>query len=243
MLGHRITRRRLLARGAQLAAAGAVVATWPRRAGRAGVFTASQRQTLDAALARLIPAEGPGDWSAADVGVAEYVERLVLEKVYAGGYHVFDHPPWIQRMFHQFWKKNDLPRVKRIGWTAEAQRLHGLYAAGLHDLDQRAAALAGVPFAGAPAAVQDAVLAQLDQEGSEFFAVLYDHTMEGAYGHPVYRGGTDNRPWDTFGYAGDVHGERFPEVGPADAPWRRFGGYAPAEMAEPGDGSNWVPGP
>ena len=31
-----------------------------------------------------------------------------------------------------------------------------------------------------------------------------------------------------------LHGVRFPNVGPKDAPWNVFGGYAPEEMAKPG---------
>ena len=55
--------------------------------------------------------------------------------------------------------------------------------------------------------------------------------MEGVYSHPVYGGNRDYRGWKAFGYAGDVHGVRFPQIGPPDAPWNVYGGYAPEEMA------------
>ena len=105
-----------------------------------------------------------------------------------------------------------------------------MYAQGLAKLD----GMAGGNFAAAPAAVQDAVLTELDDSGSEFFGVLYHHTLEGVYSHPVYGGNKDYRAWRAFGYAGDVHGVRFPNIGPRDAPWNVYGGYAPEEMIRPG---------
>jgi hypothetical protein len=61
--------------------------------------------------------------------------------------------------------------------------------------------------------------------------------MEGVYAHPVYGGNMGYQAWKSFGYQGDVHGVRFPGIGPADAPWNVFGGYAPQEMVKPGTGS------
>ena len=104
-------------------------------------------------------------------------------------------------------------------------------ASGLDDLDMRA----GGSFADASTTEQDRVLTQIDYEGSEFFAALYDHTMEGVYAHPVYGGNAEYVAWNTFGYAGDVHGVRFPD---APGPWHDFGGYSPDEMAQKGSGES-----
>ncbi|MGH7822179.1 MAG: hypothetical protein ACREQ9_20650, partial [Candidatus Binatia bacterium] len=65
---------------------------------------------------------------------------------------------------------------------------------------------------------------------------LYHHTMEGVYGHPVYGGNTGFIAWLDFGYAGDVHGVRFPDEQYPTGAWSVFGGYAPEEMIEPGTG-------
>jgi hypothetical protein len=62
--------------------------------------------------------------------------------------------------------------------------------------------------------------------------------LEGVYSHPVYGGNAGYQAWQSFGYAGDVHGVRFPHIGPADAPWNVYGGYAPEEMAQPGKEPN-----
>lgn len=249
------TRREFLAATAKLGAAGAIGVGLagcesdggPARAGAKTppgttariqpVLSSGERRTLDAALSRMIPAEAPGDWSAADVGAGDYIEQLLSgsERVYAGGPFRNPLPGISDTQFSDF---QTLPRSKRIGWDAEIERLRGVYREGIAELDRRA----GGEFAALPAELQDVILTTLDLEGSPFFAALYHHTMEGVYGHPVYGGNKNFRAWDELCYQGDVHGVRFP-AGPdpdaADRPWDRFGGYAPEEMVEPGK----CPGP
>jgi gluconate 2-dehydrogenase gamma chain len=172
-------------------------------------------------VARIVPASGPGDWSAVDVGADNYILTLLsgTGRIYAGG-------PTRPR----FVRFQRLSRVKRIGWAREVRRLRKLYAQGLAVLDR----LAGGDFAALPGEAQDAILTRLDYSGNTFFAALYNHTLEGVYSHPVYGGNRDYRAWKEFGYAGDVHGVRFPHLGPPDAPWNVYGGYAPEEMILPG---------
>jgi hypothetical protein len=224
-----ITRRQALKQAGQAGAAGAMAIVvppqllgGPGRSDRA-VLSDSQLATLRAAVARIVPASGSGDWSAADVGADNYILTLLsgVGRIYAGG-------PTRSR-FARFPK---LSRIKRIGWSREVKRLRGVYSQGLAQLDS----MAGGSFASAPAPVQDAVLTQLDDSGSDFFTALYNHTLEGVYSHPVYGGNRDYRAWKAFGYQGDVHGVRFPRIGPADAPWNVHGGYAPEEMIQPGRG-------
>jgi gluconate 2-dehydrogenase gamma chain len=187
----------------------------------ASVLNAKERRTLRAAVARMVPASGPGDWSAADAGADNYIAVLL-----AGPEHIFAGGP-NRAEFAGF---QTLSRVKQLGWSREVERLRGVYHAGLKDLDARAAG----DFAAAPAPLQDTILRALDLAGGDFFAALYKHTMEGVYSHPVYGGNTNYLAWRSLGYQGDVHGVRFPGIGPADAPWNVYGGYAPEEMAQPG---------
>ncbi|MGH2829938.1 MAG: gluconate 2-dehydrogenase subunit 3 family protein, partial [Actinomycetota bacterium] len=184
-------------------------------------FTPAQRTTLDAALARLIPTDGPGDWSAADLGAGDYIERLLSGdgRIYAGG-------P-MRAGFDDF---RPMPRAKEMGWAEEIARLRDLYAEGLAELDRRA----GGDFAAVPAEAQDAILTTMDLEGSGFFRELFAHTMEGVYSHPVYGGNRGYRAWKDLCYEGDVHGVRFPGTGDPQAAWNVHGGYAPQEMAQPG---------
>jgi hypothetical protein len=221
-----ITRRQALARAGRAGVAGTAALALPPSVGQRAsaarlLITDSQRATLRAAVARIVPASGPGDWSAADVGADNYILTLLsgTARIYAGG-------PYRSR-FARFQR---LSRVKRIGWSRELRRLRRVYAQGLAQLDQ----MAGGSFAAAAPEAQDLILTALDDSGSEFFAALYNHTLEGTYSHPVYGGNRDYSAWKAFGYAGDVHGVRFPHIGPPDAPWNVYGGYAPEEMILPG---------
>jgi hypothetical protein len=207
-----------------MGAAGALALSlppWLLKPRGAAALAPSAHATLKAAVARIVPASGPGDWSAADVGADNYILTLLsgTGQVYAGG-------PYRSR----FARFHVLSRIKQIGWSREVKRLQGVYSAGLAQLDK----LAGGNFAAVPAPVQDAILTELDDSGSDFFSALYNHTLEGVYSHPVYGGNKDYRAWQAFGYAGDVLGVRFPNIGPANAPWNVYGGYAPEEMIQPG---------
>src|SRR5437763_4596910 len=223
-----ITRREALKRGGRAGLAGALAVSLPpnwlglRSAGTSAGLGPSQLKTLAAAVARIVPAAGAGDWSAADVGADNYIVTLLAGgRVYAGG-------P-VRSRFARFQR---LSRIKRIGWSKEVRRLRSVYTQGLAQLDS----MAGGDFATAPAPAQDAILTELDNSGSDFFSALYNHTLEGVYSHPVYGGNRDYRAWKSFAYAGDVHGVRFPHLGPPGAPWNVYGGYAPDEMVRPGKG-------
>lgn len=246
-----LSRRRFLARGAQLgglaaAAAFAGCGESTSVAPAAGdtaeavlpvfTFTEAQRQALVAAVARLIPAQGPGDWSAADAGAVEYIERLLNSFSRDGNPQIYAHGPERAR-FGEF---EPLSRIKAHGWTQEVLRLREVYGAGLDELNRLARgplALAPGAFADLPALAQDALLEAQDLQNTSFFVALFAHTMEGVYSHPVYGGNRDYIGWDTYCYEGDVHGRRYPNGHDAtadDRPWDRFGGYSPEEMAQPG---------
>lgn len=236
-------RREFLVGGAKLGAAGLAVGSLPLVGAECGdtttsppFFTPDEMATLSAAVAQLVPAESPGDWSGVDAGAHLYIDQLLRSfddagqptgpKIYAGG-----------PFRGQFPSFQLLSRVKELGWGREVARLHALYREGLALLDERA----GGPgaFASAPAESQEAILLALDLENHAFFDALFEHTMEGVYAHPVYGGNLDYLAWDTFCYQGDVHGVRFPEdLNPpgstSDGAWNDSGGYAPEEMIAPG---------
>jgi hypothetical protein len=226
-------------------------------------LTTAQRKTLSAAVAQLIPASGPGDWSAADIGVVDYIDVLLsgfglLDEAsgaiypsgpyrlpYSSGPESGNSPDDPDRGggpgFYQF---QQLSRVKKIGWQQQVETWQSLYTSGLEALDTAA----GGDFAVAPDAVQLLVLEDLDDSGSPFFAALFNHTMEGAYSHPVYGGnqlaqGVDPHAhgiesssgyaasWQWLGFGGDVHGVRFSTV---DAQWQASSSWLPTTNPGPG---------
>lgn len=199
-------------------------------------FSEGQRRALGAAVARLIPAAGPGDWSAADAGAVEYIEQLLNSFSAAGHPKIFAQGPTRAR-FAQF---RPLPRVKAAAWRREVLRLRELYAQGLDELNRLARGpLSLLPgeFAALPELAQDAILTALDLQRAPFFNALFAHTMEAVYSHPVYGGNRGYVGWNSVCYAGDVHGVRFPnghDPAADDRPWDKFGGYAPEEMIKPG---------
>lgn len=143
----RFTRREALG---QAGRAGVLAAAIPPalRSGPArprGPLGSRQRRTLRAAVARIVPATHPGDWSAAEVGADEYIVNLLSgpARIYAGG-------PYRSRFAHF----QRLSRVKRIGWSREAGKLRRLYTDGLRQLDR----MVGGDFAELPGPAQDALL-------------------------------------------------------------------------------------
>lgn len=204
-----------------------------------GFLTPRELTTLKAALARMIPSSGPGDWSAADLGVASYIDGVLSASfdsatappVFAGG-------PYREASSSGpgFYSFQTLSRVKLAGWRKQVESWQRLYRSGLASLDVSA----GGDFAALPAAAQDAILEKLDLGGDPFFAALYEHTMEGAYSHPVYGGNAGYAAWAAVGFAGDVHGVRFPKVGSQGA-WNVYGGYAPEEIIAVGSPSTEQP--
>lgn len=236
------SRRDFLIGSARLGAAGALAATLPvfPAVPAAAVssdpvfFTPEEWTTLQAAVAQIVPAEFPGDWSAITAGAHCYIDKLlstfdddgqpVAPDIFAGGPKRADFPNF-----------QELSRVKLLGWGKEVARLRGVYREGLADLDVRA----GGTFASAPGVLQEGILLTMDLEKAPLFEALYEHTMEGVYGHPVYGGNTDFHSWKENCYQGDVHGIRFPDqLNPpgtvSDGAWNVHGGYAPEEMIQPG---------
>jgi hypothetical protein len=208
---------------------------------KSNFLTSTEMETLNAAVARIIPASGPGDWSAADLGVANYID-IILSAGFSAGAAA---PPVFAGGPYRVPSKNGpgfnalqpLSRVKAIGWQKQIAQWKALYRSGLAGLDR----VVGGNYARAPSVAQDLILEELDLSDDAFFAVLYNHTMEGAYSHPVYGGNAGYRAWQTVGFGGDVHGVRFPGSQYSRGAWDIYGGYAPEEMIAVGSPANERP--
>jgi gluconate 2-dehydrogenase gamma chain len=260
---HPVSRREFLQRSGATVVVGVAVlhgvgpvGARPALAQEAGFLSAAQRSTLGAAVAQIVPASGPDDWSAADLGVVDYIDNLLSGFGFLDGATGAIYPGGPDRNASSsgpgFYTFQDLTRVKKIGWEQQVSAWQSVYTDGLAQLDS----LAPGGFAAAPSAEQIAILEGLDASGSDFFAALFDHTMEGTYSHPVYGGNQGYEAWKAFGFAGDVHGVRYSRVdstwsssspwlptdpGTGQGAWTIYGGYAPDEMNDAGTAATEQP--
>lgn len=193
-----------------------------------GFFDASQRATLEAAMARIIPTDDtPG---AREAGTIDFLDRYL-----SGIDHVRAKP--------------DGSGFERLeGRTADAWRqriaqLRQTYLDGLGELDRVSQEQFGSDFVELDEASQDRVLAVLerpdragdmdepwspsDHEADEpalqqtnaeleldFFPLLAFHTRQGFYADPIYGGNRDRMGWKVIGFPGpvslaEVHSGRF----------------------------------
>lgn len=89
-----------------------------------------------------------------------------------------------------------------------------LYARGLKLLDELSRKSQGEPFVKLTPEDQDAILAQIEDEGesaspgshenvlADFFALVRQHTIEGMFADPMYGGNRDGVGWKLVGFPG-----------------------------------------
>jgi len=166
-----------------------------------GVFSSHERATIEAAAARIVPADD--DPGALEAGVIDYIERLLAAD---------DMEPEVTPKEKKEYANFILGSMS--GRTEEQQetlfKLNGLgsrhrpaYVDGVVALDKLAAASFGAEsFRQLNAAQQDDVLTGLDENKDPFFTLLVAHTMEGFYGHPRHGGNKDSVGWKVLGFPG-----------------------------------------
>jgi len=171
-------------------------------------------QFLDAACARLIPADelGPG---AREAGGTRFIDRA-LAGLYGAHARHYRQGPWREGTPEQGWQSRYNP----------AQ----MYRVAIFEIDALCRAEHGRPFAQLPADVQDGVLRALERDelalpgvrASVFFALLWKNVQEGFFADPIHGGNRGQIGWRLIG---------FPGVAAADYPqaMARFG--APYRVA------------
>jgi gluconate 2-dehydrogenase gamma chain len=141
---------------------------------RQAALTPAQNGVLEALVNRLIPADANGP-SGTDAGVAAYISHSLTGGL-AGG----------------------------IAATAP------LYAAGLAAVDTWSQANYGALFSALAPDKQDAVITDIQTgkatgfvpDSATFFAILHEHSLQGMFGDPVYRGNKNFAGWDLIGFPG-----------------------------------------
>jgi gluconate 2-dehydrogenase gamma chain len=207
-----MSRRELLKAATMLPAMGAVAATAPitfvprtmpssggnppdYAAPAQGFLTAEERAFIEAAVARLIPADdlGPG---AKEAGVAEFIDRQ-LAGPYGAAETWYMQGPWSQGTEQQGYQLRLSP----------AQ----LYRAAIGGIrDQVGKAHGGKSFGELDAGTQDQFLHALEKGdvkipgdlGKHFFEIFLTNTVEGFLADPIYGGNRDFIGWKLIGFPG-----------------------------------------
>jgi gluconate 2-dehydrogenase gamma chain len=227
-----ISRRRLLTAGAvagaiPIVSAGAAVvrgempwkdgkaaAPLPELAGASGYqfFTSAEAAFIEAAVARIIPADdtGPG---AIEAGVPVFIDRQLAGE-YGRAERWYMQGPWGQGEPTQGYQSRLTPA--------------GLYRAAIREIDGVSQREGGAVFAKRQPADQDALLLRLDKgqltlpnnvDGRAFFDLLLQNTQEGFWSDPLYGGNRGMAGWKLIGFPGahydytpyvKRHGERVP---------------------------------
>jgi gluconate 2-dehydrogenase gamma chain len=208
----KLSRRELLKAATLLPAMGAVAATAPIRfvprtmpsAGGnppdyasppQGFLSPQEKAFVDAAVARIIPADelGPG---AREAGVADFIDRQ-LAGPYGAAETWYMQGPWQAGTEQQGYQLKLSP----------AQ----LYRATIREIDEHLAkSPAAKPFAQLDARSQDDFLHALEKGevkisgdlGKQFFEILVVNTVEGFLADPIYGGNRDFIGWKLIGFPG-----------------------------------------
>lgn len=167
----------------------------PAEPGPFQYLSADEVAFLDAAVARLIPADdlGPG---AKEAGVTTFIDRQ-LAGPYGAAAHWYMQGPWAKGAETQGYQSRMTPAA--------------LYRAAIKAVDDHCRQAFGKrSFAQLDAAQQDKVLGGLEKgditlagvDAKTFFDLLLQNTTEGFFADPLYGGNRDMVGWKLIGFPG-----------------------------------------
>lgn len=184
-----------------------------------GFFTPDEARTVEALTATILPGS-PEDPGAREAGVVFYIDALLW---YDRGFgtRTYYRPPFAMPYegsspptFLNFtnteilWVPKDM--MSRFGWQSILTPRE-LYRMGIMAVDSYANTNHGGRYASLAGEQQEEIMTALaDDEmdpigglpSSEFFNLLRDHTIEGMFSDPAYRGNRDLVGWKLIGYPG-----------------------------------------
>ncbi|MGZ8198774.1 MAG: gluconate 2-dehydrogenase subunit 3 family protein [Burkholderiales bacterium] len=159
-----------------------------------GYLTQPEVRFLDAALARLVPADelGPG---AKEADVSFFIDRQ-LTSVWGVHGRNYRQGPWQEGTPQQGFQSRLTPQE--------------IYRAGIRETNKYCTAKYEKNFEFLTPARQDEVLRELEAGRIEleslpsklFFSLLLRNTMEGFFGDPMYGGNRDKAGWRLVGFPG-----------------------------------------
>ncbi|WP_372785207.1 gluconate 2-dehydrogenase subunit 3 family protein [Phenylobacterium sp.] len=179
-------------------------AAWPTATDlRAGYvfFTADEAAFIEAACARLVPADATGP-SAVEAGVPLFLDRQ-LAGDYGKGSRWYMQGPFGKSTGTQGYQSRYPPA--------------GLHRAAIKAIGGHLTQNGGQPFHKRAAADQDAFLKDLEAgkadlggevDGKAYFALLLQNVMEGYFSDPIYGGNRGMGPWKMIGFSGARYDQR-----------------------------------
>jgi hypothetical protein len=184
-----------------------------------GFFTLEEAQTVEALAATILPGT-PEDPGAREAGVVFYIDGLLW---YDRGFgtRTYYKPPFAMTYEGEappadikflspeaLWIPKDM--IDRFGWQSILTPRE-FYRMGVLAVNNYAQSNLGAAYINLSESQQEEVMAaladdKLDSIGglpsSEFFDMLRQHTIEGMFGDPAYRGNQNMVGWALIGYPG-----------------------------------------
>ena len=176
-----------------------------------GVLTDHERATIEAAAARIVPADG--DAGAREAGVIDYIEGLLAADDVDAEISPREKKEYANFLLGSLAGRTEEQQATLFKLNGLGSRHLQAYRDGVAELDRLAAEVtSGKDFRGLDDAGRDQVLTVLDERKDPFFTLLLTHTMEGFYGHPRHGGNRDQAGWQVLGYPGPSfpHGNETP---------------------------------
>lgn len=187
--------------------------------GTLGFFTPEEAITVEALTATILPGT-PEDPGAREAGIVFYIDGLLwydrgfgtrtyYRPPFAMAYEG-NSPPTFRNLTNTeiLWVPKDM--MSRFGWQSILTPRE-FYRVGVMTVNNYASSNHGGRYADLSEEQQEEIMTALaDDEmdpigglpSSEFFNMLRDHTVEGMFGDPVYRGNRDLVGWKLIGYPG-----------------------------------------
>ncbi len=176
-----------------------------------GVLTDHERATIEAAAARIVPADE--DAGAREAGVIDYIEGLLAADDVDAEISPREKKEYANFLLGSLAGRTEEQQATLFKLNGLGSRHLQAYRDGVAELDRLAAeVMSGKDFRGLDDAGRDQVLTVLEERKDPFFTLLLTHTMEGFYGHPRHGGNKDQAGWQVLGYPGPSfpHGNESP---------------------------------
>lgn len=203
--------------------------------GKLVFFTIDEARAVEALTATILPGT-PEDPGAREAGVVMYIDGLLWQDrgfgtrtYYSPPFAVSyegNSPPEVPEYVDTddvLWVPKDI--MSRFGWQSILTPRE-FYRMGIQAVNGYASSNHGDVYANLSEVQQEEIMTALSEDElepiggqppSEFFKMLRQHTIEGMFGDPAYRGNRDMVGWKLIGYPGaqraytprDMHNENF----------------------------------